>query len=326
MRVRRRLTTKHTRYSNVLPKKRHRNAFPPMPGDDPLIHRPLLPASEYPSAVFAHLRTEAFHAYWMALHALTFLVPKFRRSAVGQEGLANIAHFFRHLPLRGIMGCHECTKHYMEFTNLSAIGRGGQDFFIGMVNDEDPYLLARWLCNLHNSVHRNRAVASAANGSMAEFPIRDEVPFDTVRTYYERSVYAAGNAGYTIVEAYLRSEFGIKLREDMLTTEIAQGTDRPVQQHYIDSILKRLKPILPHGARRHHWHQLRRIDETSVLVPSVHTAAGAVCIVLYALIRHMLVCRALVVRNRAHAAPLGKVAAAIMLCVYVVAQRIAHAT
>lgn len=280
LRVRRRLTTKYTRTSHVLPRKKQRNVFPLMPGDDPELGRPLLPASEFPKCLLANYTTELYHAYWLLLHALTFMVPTFRRSG-NTEALTNIAYFFYTLPSAGIVGCHECTSHYMDFANLSNIGRPKGNFFYNLVTDPDEYMLARWLNNLHNDVHRNRARGGSDHNVVA----RSEVPFERVKAYYEETIVGAT----TVVEAFLQSNFGLKLRADMISTEIVQGQEKPIHKHYTKAIGMRLKPIFPLGQYRLTWHKLRRIHDAPMLCPTATTAHGAVAILYTMLLTHMLV-------------------------------------
>lgn len=316
-RVRRRLTTKYTRTSKVLPRKKKPNKFPLLPGDDPVLGRPIFNDSDYPAARFAVFTTEMFHVYWMLLHAISFLIPEYHK--VGdRDAIENVGQFFLKLPSRGIFGCRECTEHYVEFANLSNLGQPDGNLFGRLAHDQDPYLLARWLNNLHNAVHRGRKEQTESGPVKRGFVVRAEVPFERVKQFYEQRVYSApipGACNPTLVEAFLRSEFGIKIREDMSCNEIARGVKKHTHDHYVSAIYMRFKPIVPHGFYRHHWHRLRRIHDPNMLSPSKFTVKGVVAILLVGIFQTLLLQKTLLTRSATKAQSASKVAALILLAV-----------
>jgi len=270
-RVRRRLTTQVTRTSKVLPRKRARNVYPLQPGDDPDFKKPLLPRSSYPTRKYAEFLTEVYHVYWMLLHAVTFLVPVFRQSShpLAAAALENIALFMEQLPESSIFGCQQCSLHFADFvTRAKHDLQKPRPLHWMVVVADDPYALAKWLVELHNDIHVGKVQQALLAGKPP--PQRSPVPFERVRAVYETSVYPAAatidHERLTVVEAFLRTQYSLKIRSDFVSDEIVRSGEKPLNKYYINAIGIKLKNVYPHGYYRHYWHRIRHIHNTGPLL------------------------------------------------------------
>ena len=315
-RVRRRITTQVTRISKVLPRRKKRNVFPLQPGDDPVFRKPLLQRTDYPSTKYAEFLTEVYHVYWMVLHAITFLVPVYRNSSseMARRALHNIADFMDALPRSAIFGCKMCSLHYSDFVERARYTlNAAQPLHHMALEDGDPYALAKWLIELHNDIHIGRTQSGGGHAA----PPRNPVPFERVRAFYEEKAFSgctptADYEDLTIIEAFLQSQYGLKLRSDFVSHDIVHSTEKPLNKHYIHIIGIKLKQVYPNGYYRHYWHRVRHIHNTdSMLIADVFTGEVVNSILCAVLLQQLL--SNYKSHGRQRAANIGYAAAVLLL-------------
>lgn len=269
----RRLTTQFTSVSSVLPRRKHnRVKFPMRPGDDPKQQKLMRDVSQIPHMQRAWWMNEVFVAVWSYLHVITMLVPHFRKLFENrQECLDNVVYFFDNLgdPDHKMLGCVGCRK---DVTNRVAQLPGASTR--SLVHDvDDPYALAKWLHALHNDVHVRR------NAEIDKLPegynriARKPLTWERFKALYELRCFNTQNddldVNPTVMEAWLFTEYKIKVRRDFYHKEIVQTTEQKkrINYNYTQRIGNKIKEIYPHGTWNDWWRRPSHASDLTQMFP-----------------------------------------------------------
>jgi hypothetical protein len=257
LRPRRRMSTQYSSTSKVLVRRKKPKRKFPGDTDEP---NHLFHYDTYPPTARVKWLEQLFVAYWAVLHAAAFMVPKFRRQN-NQEGLENIVFLFDTLrddpKRRKQLGCNSCTEHIKE--EIAKLP--GNTVASLVYDDPDPEALARWSVEtLHNGVHARRQ----ENENVPADAKREPVPYETVRALYvERAMKGDPNSA-TVMEAWLLSQYNIKLHSDLCCRDIIQTTDVKKQPtyNYIKRIGNTLQEVYPHGVWSPYWWRLQNFNDS----------------------------------------------------------------
>lgn len=273
-----RLTVRRSKDSRVLPARRDKNnkkltKFPTqgMPGYDPVYGKILPDRVMMLPHMFAEYMPEFFNAYWQFVHAVSFLPAQ---PEVTEEMLMGVQIFFENfgLPENYFPDCAsgQCRRHYRAYLEDPAVG--GIDYMCSLVwNKNDPFALARWVAQFHDTVHERRR----EDNVNLDIVKRSNVPFERVKEYYMMNCGPPFNN--SIVECWLYTQFNLNVRKDMcrisntaLRQDLYKSFGRKIHLLYQD--------IYPYGCYNVYWRRSTHVSDGYMIQTTTfhHTVVKAI--------------------------------------------------